>query len=558
MEAAARSFLASLPTLTSRTHLRNCSYASSPLSVLMLHEQKTPALTFIPAAYLARHFPTSVNIKEQHDEGRPSLHLSIDEGTSQATLDKRLMNAASSSNEEKGDPDEYESKPRIQLLHAPGLWYLFQSVEEIQSLMNEAENLPNVEPKSVVALAKNALSASREAASLAEQSKLFQMNFDDSFNKSVPASDLTDVVLAEERTVRSTRLLERRSRRRRVSKPKALVLERDCSGKLLVQRTITEAFDPNDPLRLFVGPETKLLTANEESHLIMKIHEYLELEQVKSKLQNQFGREPSPVEWGEAVGLSCRALQSQLHTGKQSREKLIHANYRMVVHIAKKYQGCGLRLADLLQEGSKGLMMSIEKFKPQAGCRFATYAYWWIKHAIRKAIFQHSRTIRLPENIYGLLSKFNAAKRTCIQQGRYRPTKEEIASCAGMTVEKMEKLLFTARMPISMQQQVWMDQDTTFQEVTADTAIEPPDLSVEKQLMRLHIRNLLSNLNPNERRIIKLRFGIGDGQKKSLSEIGTVLGLSNERIRQLESRALYKLKQCLNSQGLKAYANLVS
>ncbi|PKI57600.1 hypothetical protein CRG98_021928 [Punica granatum] len=204
-----------------------------------------------------------------------------------------------------------------------------------------------------------------------------------------------------------------------------------------------------------------------------------------------------------------------------------------------------------------GLIKSIEKFKPQAGCRFATYAYWWIRQTVRKAIFQHSRTIRLPENVYGLLNKVMEAKRSYVQEGNYRPSKEQIAKRVGITVDKLEKLMVTTRTPLSMQQPVWMDQETTFQEITADTGIEIPDVSVTKQLMRQHVRNLLGILSPKERRIIRLRFGIEDGEQKSLSEIGDIFGLSKERVRQLENRALYKLKQCLSSHGLDAYGDLL-
>ncbi|KAK4396369.1 RNA polymerase sigma factor sigF, chloroplastic [Sesamum angolense] len=273
---------------------------------------------------------------------------------------------------------------------------------------------------------------------------------------------------------------------------------------------------------------------------------------MKSRLKVQFSREPTIVEWAAAAGISCQALQSQIHCGNSSRQKLICANFRMVVHIAKQYQGRGLSLQDLLQEGSMGLMRSVEKFKPQAGCRFATYAYWWIRQSIRKALFQHSRTIRLPPP-----SKVYEAKKLCIQQGNHLPTKEDIAACAGMSVEGLARLLYTARMPLSLQKPVWTDQDTTFQEITADTTIEVPDVGVAKQLMRQHVRNLLSVLNPRERKIIQLRFGIENGEQKSLSEIGAGFGLSKERIRQLETRALYKLKQCLGSHGLAAYANMI-
>nr|AFK38759.1 unknown [Lotus japonicus] len=306
------------------------------------------------------------------------------------------------------------------------------------------------------------------------------------------------------------------------------------------------------------GPETKkLLTFEEESQLISQIQNLFRLEEVKIRLQSQFGREPTMAEWADGVGLSCYALQTQLRSGTRSKEKLIHANLRMVVHVAKNYLGRGLSFQDLLQEGSMGLMKSVEKFKPQAGCRFASYAYWWIRQTIRRALFLHSRTIRLPENVYTLLGKLIEAKKFYNREGNVHPTKEELARKIGVTVDKLEILLSAARIPLSMQQTVWTDQDTTYQEITADTAIETPDVYVAKQLMRRHARNLLHTLNPRERRIIRLRFGIEDGYEKSLSEIGTVFGLSKERVRQLESRALDKLKQCLASHGLDAYANLL-
>ncbi|KAI3474630.1 hypothetical protein Pfo_029812 [Paulownia fortunei] len=422
-----------------------------------------------------------------------------------------------------------------------------------ESISSKSENLMGVEADRVVALAREAFSACKEAASIAKDAKLFGAHLDDSSSIRGLAS------VPVQRTVRSTRLLERQTKRRRVPKPKVEVEETNHRKKPESHRKFDEGFDPNDPLRLFLwGPETtQLLTAKEESELIVKIQELMKLHEVRSRLQTQFSREPTLVEWAAAVGISCQALQSQVHCGNSSREKLIYANFRLVVHIAKQYQGRGLILQDLLQEGSMGLMRSVEKFKPQVGCRFATYAYWWIRQAIRKAIFQHSRTIRLPENVYSLLSKVYEAKKLCIQQGNHHPMKEDIAACAGISIERLERLLYTARMPLSIQQPVWMDQDTTFQEITADTTIEVPDVGVAKQLMRQHVRNLLSVLNPRERKIIRLRFGIEDGKQKSLSEIGAGFGLSKERVRQLESRALYKLKQCLSSQGLAAYADML-
>lgn len=548
MEVAGRNLLSSPTTFSQKPQLRNCPSSISS-SVLMLHEHAAPVLSSVPHAYLGRHVPASAISPEQQFENRLQLHLVKEEKTSLATIDRRLVESASSEMEENDtvDSEQIMNALQVQLLRWPGPSY------------SKGDKSMNFEPDNVVALARKALLASRKAVLLAEDAKLLGTIFDDSNFPNFLSTNLADDKLKEQRTVRSTRLIERQSRKRGAPKPTHQVQETNPSGRSDVRRKVNEPIDLNDPLRMFLwGPETKqLLTAKEEAELIVQIQISMKLQEVKHQLQIQFTREPTLVEWAEAAGLTSRELKSQLLSGSSSREKLINANLRMVVHIAKQYQGRGLSLQDLLQEGSMGLMKSVEKFKPQAGCRFPTYAYWWIRQGVRKAIFQHSRTIRLPENVYALLSKVKDAKRECIQQGNHRPTNEDIASCAGMSVESLQNLLSKVRTPLSMQQSVWSDQDTTFQEITADNAIEAPELSVSKQLMRRHIRGLLNVLSPKERKIIRLRFGIGDGKGKSLSEIGTVFGLSKERVRQLETRALYKLRQNLSKHGLDAYSNLL-
>ncbi|XP_030927364.1 RNA polymerase sigma factor sigF, chloroplastic [Quercus lobata] len=567
---AGRNLLTSTQSFPLRTHLKSCLASPSSASVLMLHEQAAPAVTSMPSTLIARRSPTSVLLQEQHDENGLLLHMFKEDTAPRAMLDKRQMGTGASVHEEKnsGNSDQLVQDFERQLLHWPGLWHLFPSLQtgknahsslSLQPVTTDLEKPMDVELCNVVAIAKKALSASKEAALLAEDSILIGADFDDSPSSGSGSRSLVNLPLEEEKTVRSTRLLERRSKKRRVPKSEVMIHETYSTRNVDVKRKIREGFDPNDPLRLFLwGPETKqLLTADEESKLIAQVQDLLKLEEVKSRLQSHFGREPTLVEWAEGAGLSYRVLQSKLHSCNSSRQKLIYANLRMVVHIAKQYLGRGLSFQDLLQEGSMGLMKSVVKFKPQAGCRFGTYAYWWIRQTIRKAIFQHSRTIRLPENVHTLLGKIMESKRILIQEGNHHPTKEDLARHVGITLDKLEKLLYNTRMPLSMQQPVWADQKTTFQEVTADTGIEIPDVSVAKQLMRQHVRNLLSNLSPRERKIIRLRFGIENGEQKSLAEIGNMFGLSKERVRQLESRALYRLKQCLGSEGLGAYADLL-
>ncbi|KAL2345072.1 hypothetical protein Fmac_006357 [Flemingia macrophylla] len=550
------------------------SSSSSP-SVMMLREQAAPALAASwSSSSAAQHFPASVLLQEQRDEYKPLLHVYNKE----ATLNTRQMDMTSVY--EKSNTDIAD-----QLVHDFVQQLLLRS--DLQNLLTcsstrgisaasipqpvdvDSESPADSLPGDAVSLAQQVLSASQQTASIAEEMTSLEVDDDDdddSLSFGLASTSLADSSLKENKIVRSTRSIQRRSKQRKVSKSKDfdeesyLSRKSDVQRRLHLEKKLKEGFDQTDPLRLFLSvPESRqLLTREEEFQLIAQLQDLSRLEEVKIKLQSQLRREPTLAEWADVVGLSCCALQTQLHSAKRSKEKLFQANLRMVVHIAKHYQGRGLSLQDLLQEGSTGLMMSIDKFKPEAGCRFGTYAYWWIRHSIRKSIFLHSRTIRLPENLYSLLGKVTEAKKLYIQEGNLRPTKVELAQRVGITVERLENLLFASRTPISMQQTVWADQDTTFQEITADSTMEIPDVIVSKELMRRHVHSLLNILSPKEKSIIRLRFGIEDGKEKTLSDTGKVFGLTKERVRQLERRALSKLKECLVSQGLEAYIDLLA
>ncbi|MED6207115.1 hypothetical protein PIB30_032947 [Stylosanthes scabra] len=561
MESVTNMLCSSSPFPSRPFHINNSTPSSPP--VLTLREQVGTAFSSCSSSISAQQFPTSVLLQEPRDEYKSLLHLYKDEKTSQ--IDAALVD------------EENDTATADQLVHdfrkQLHVWSHLQNIlsssgiEEIavsstlEHVAVDSERPADDMKCNAVSLAMKALSASKQAASVVEDLKSLKADDDDEsliFGLDVPS-------LRSNKTVRSTRLLERKSKQRKAPKSRAkddeayLPRKDNAKGRLRVEKKLNAELDQNDALHMFLwGPDSKqLLTLEEESQLIAQIQDLMKLEEVKTRLQSQFGREPTIVELSEGMGLSCRRLQMQIHCGNRSREKLIQANLRMVVHIAKNYLGRGLSLQDLLQEGSMGLMRSIEKFKPQVGCRFGTYAYWWIRQSIRKAIFKHSRTIRLPENIYILLGKISEAKKLYMQEGNLEPTKEELAMRVGITREKIDHLLYVARNPVSMQQTVWTDQATTYQEITADTAVETPNMTVEKQLMRRHVLGLLRNLRPKERKIIRLRFGIEDGQQKSLSEIGEIFGLSKERVRQLESRALYKLRQCLVSQGHDVYSDLL-
>ncbi|CAK8543875.1 unnamed protein product [Lathyrus sativus] len=532
-------------------------------SVMMLNEHAAPAVSSLPSSSAAQSFPTSVLLQEHRDEYKPLLHMHREDKSPQAALNTRVMDVKSVPEKNiNGDVDE-SARDSMQQLHLRcHLQNLLASSPE-EDFVSSSSTMQSADDFQwrALSLAKQALSASKQAAAVADELELIKLDYD---NDSSLLS-LADYSIGKNKIVRSTRLKERRSKQRKVSNSKVFDEEMYLTKKLDVQRRLRaakklkEGLDGNNVLRFFLwSPETKqLLNLEEESQLIAQIQDLFKLKETKIKLQSQFGREPTLHEWADCVGLSCRVLQARLHSGYKSKEKLILANLRLVVHIAKYFQGRGLSFQDLLQEGSIGLMRSIEKFKPQAGCRFSTYAYWWISNTIKRAMYLHSKTIRLPETFYVLLGKVSEAKKSYIKEGNLNPTKEEIARRVEITVDKLEMLLLATRTPLSMERAVWSDQNTSVQETTADSAIEIPNECVAKQLMRSHVRNLLSTLSPRERKVIRLRFGIEDGYPKSLSETGHLLGVCRDNVRHIERKGLNKLKECLVDQQFDAYADLI-
>nr|QKY65003.1 plastidic RNA polymerase sigma-subunit 6 [Passiflora contracta] len=532
-------WLASPTSFPSKTHLKNCL----PSSVLMFQEQ-------------ALHL---VNCNPMREEYRPLLNTSQEDGTSKETLDRKQMEMVTSLYKEKDtdESDQFARKFKRRLFYWPLEHVRLRpsqtqengsSYRAVQS--SNASKLSDVEPAIVINLAKKALSASKEATLITKNSTDIDL---------VSSGSSSNVAVDEENiVVRSTRRLERQSKTRRVPKTIDKFPKPHNSKRVDGRKKLSEGYDSNNPLRSFLwGPETiQLLTPDEESKLIVQLQDLKNLEGVKCKLQSSFGREPTIVEWAQAAGLSCPVLREQVHSGNRGRQKLITANLRLVVHIAKQYEGPGLSLADLLQAGSMGLMKSVEKFKSEFGCRFATYAYWWIRHGVQKAV-RDSNIIRLPECVYYQLSQIKQAKKSYIQEGNYEPTTEELARRTGISVRRVEKLLFMGRTLILVRNAAWVGQDYAFQFI-ADTEIENPEVTVAKQMMRQHVRELLNTLKPRERQIMILRFGFEDGKPKALSEIGDMFGLSKQYVWKLEGSAMHKLRQCIDSHGLEAYVNLLA
>jgi RNA polymerase primary sigma factor len=308
-----------------------------------------------------------------------------------------------------------------------------------------------------------------------------------------------------------------------------------------VERMIQTEPGIDDPLRLYLREigRINLLKASEETQLAQQVERG---ELAKRRISSD-----------GFILEERRTLQQWVYEGEGARQHLIQANLRLVVSIAKKYVGRGLSFLDLIQEGNIGLMRATEKFDYTKGFKFSTYATWWIRQAITRSISDQSRTIRLPVHVGETINRVKKAAHRLQQLLEREPTPEEIAEALDMPQEKVRRVLEASRQPVSLEQPIGEEGDSVLGDFIEDERTLAPIDTAAQQLMREQIDGVLARLPERERKIIQLRYGLNDGRYRTLEEVGREFGITRERIRQIESKVLKKLRHPSYGRTLRSY-----
>ena len=303
-----------------------------------------------------------------------------------------------------------------------------------------------------------------------------------------------------------------------------------------------------------------LLTKDEEVVLAQKI-EALRLKNLMAELQKTFSRKATNKELARELETTEKVIEDTIlnfkkytnEEGERAKEILARANLRLVVSIAKKYMGRGLQFLDLIQEGNIGLMRAVDKFDWRRGFKFSTYATWWIRQAITRAIADQAKVIRIPVHMVETINKYKKIERQLEQKYERAPTPEEIAKVMGIDAEKAHEIIKISQNTTSLETPVGKEEDTRLKEFIEDEATLSPFEAASRELLKDHIGDVLHTLNAREKRVLELRFGLKDGRTRTLEEVGKEFGVTRERIRQIEAKALRKLRHPSRSKKLRDY-----
>ena len=316
--------------------------------------------------------------------------------------------------------------------------------------------------------------------------------------------------------------------------------------ELVDPNTLVDSFAIDDPVRMYLKEIGKvpLLSPEEEIDLAQKMSDG---NHAQERLDSA----------GED-GLSAEEmaqLKVQLKAGEKAKQKLAEANLRLVVSIAKRYVGRGMLFLDLIQEGNLGLIKAVEKFDYTKGYKFSTYATWWIRQAITRAIADQARTIRIPVHMVETINKVIRVSRQLLQELGHDPSPEEIAGEMAMPVDKVREILKIAQEPVSLETPIGEEEDSHLGDFIPDEGASEPSEAASFTLLKEQLVDVLGTLTPREEKVLKLRFGIEDGRTRTLEEVGKEFNVTRERIRQIEAKALRKLRHPSRSKKLKDFLN---
>ena len=318
--------------------------------------------------------------------------------------------------------------------------------------------------------------------------------------------------------------------------------------ELVDPNTLVDSFNIDDPVRMYLKEIGKvpLLTADEE----------VDLATAMTAGHNAQDRLEAAKEAGEEIPAEEMArLQEDITAGEAAKKALAEANLRLVVSIAKRYVGRGMLFLDLIQEGNLGLIKAVEKFDYTKGYKFSTYATWWIRQAITRAIADQARTIRIPVHMVETINKVIRVSRQLLQELGHDPSPEEISEEMGMPVDKVREILKIAQEPVSLETPIGEEEDSHLGDFIPDEGASEPSEAASFTLLKEQLVEVLSTLTPREEKVLKLRFGIEDGRTRTLEEVGKEFNVTRERIRQIEAKALRKLRHPSRSKKLKDFLN---
>ncbi len=293
-----------------------------------------------------------------------------------------------------------------------------------------------------------------------------------------------------------------------------------------------------------------LLSHEQEITLGRQVQDLMVLENLESELESDLGEKPDLTFFADKAGLSTVQLKKKLKSGKRAKERMVAANLRLVVSVAKKYTKRNMELLDLIQEGTIGLVRGVEKFDPTRGYKFSTYAYWWIRQGITRAIAEKSRSIRLPIHITEMLNKLKKGQRELSQELSRTPTLKELSEYVELPENDVKDLMSRAGQPVSLETKIGDGEDTILLDLLSNE-IDMPSEQIESDCMKGDLETLLEQLPELQNRVLRMRYGMDGDDPMSLTGIGRVLGISRDRVRNLERDGLRGLRK--TGESVEAY-----